>query len=543
MFNVDDIVTYVDVTEVLEVKPTKGKGRNTHMQTFEQYVLLEKIGRGKFKIVEIYNEPKIKEDKRKYNGQSEGSKQALQKHNDMTKMFKNNQLEKCISCIAIKNLLKEMGMSTLEEYLDIDFVTMREEQMQLDNYKNVLDNQLTKQRQLLKYEILGAGESPLLEALSLEHEMVQEEYRTVELEIQKTVAKIDKYNRNKSYIKPVDMFVHVGFCNDYRYKLDNRKSKYSCWQPIYYLTGNYYCLKATSDVVFNNQYSCMNTKILGLKIGEEKVQLTKIIFTQEEEDKSTWDNYVADSKGYFFNIGDEECEEIVGELDFIKHCEQLALEEFNRKYQKNCKSISDVVKINGMSKFNMIKQKYVAEEIRNYLCDGSRYEITGTIKELLDVLDKNITTSEELNEYYNQLRQEINNKFFEQLVTKQVKRFESLEKQYLDLKTEPIDEEDEYNQTLLKILEIVLSDEERGKAFDLLKYSYVLDLDEDDVQKVNKILKIEPPKKQYKKRNTSKYRKSLKDIVKEQNAPVLEVGEPHAINEDETVTVIRKRKL
>ena len=67
----NDIITYKDdICKILGVESATGNTKKAHMKTIEQYVKLEQIGKGKgtkYKIVEIYDTPKEREDGRKDN--------------------------------------------------------------------------------------------------------------------------------------------------------------------------------------------------------------------------------------------------------------------------------------------------------------------------------------------------------------------------------------------------------------------------------------------------------------------------------------------
>lgn len=61
------IKNYIELCKLLDVKPTKGKGRNYHIQEFERYCKYHKQGQ-KFIVDEVYAEPLPKVDGRVNNG-------------------------------------------------------------------------------------------------------------------------------------------------------------------------------------------------------------------------------------------------------------------------------------------------------------------------------------------------------------------------------------------------------------------------------------------------------------------------------------------
>ena len=65
--------------EALEVEPKSGSYKQKQERDFKQYFNWEKQGQ-KITVTEIYNEVQEREDKRKDNGKSEASKQALEQH-------------------------------------------------------------------------------------------------------------------------------------------------------------------------------------------------------------------------------------------------------------------------------------------------------------------------------------------------------------------------------------------------------------------------------------------------------------------------------
>lgn len=75
---VEDVIVYNDVCEMLGIEPVKATNtRKKHMKDIEQYMKLEQVGRGKWKIVEIYDSVQQREDKR---GKSESSQKALKEN-------------------------------------------------------------------------------------------------------------------------------------------------------------------------------------------------------------------------------------------------------------------------------------------------------------------------------------------------------------------------------------------------------------------------------------------------------------------------------
>ena len=70
-YKAGDVITYRDdICAILNAEPATGNTKKSHMKQIEQYMKLERIGKGKgtkYQIVEIYETPQEKQDGRKDN--------------------------------------------------------------------------------------------------------------------------------------------------------------------------------------------------------------------------------------------------------------------------------------------------------------------------------------------------------------------------------------------------------------------------------------------------------------------------------------------
>lgn len=92
VLEVFDIITYKDICSLLDEIPKTGNSKKAHIKEFERYCQIETHGRGKFKVLEIYDIPKDKIGR----GQHENSRLALKKYNDSNKVFQDDILRQSI---------------------------------------------------------------------------------------------------------------------------------------------------------------------------------------------------------------------------------------------------------------------------------------------------------------------------------------------------------------------------------------------------------------------------------------------------------------
>lgn len=127
-YKVGDTITYKDdICRILEVEPKTGNTKKAHMKQIEQYMKLERIGKGKgtkYQITEIYEQPLEKQDGRKYNGHKNFSEVLGDKRGHRPRMFPTELLNEAYGCYALLTIVKEQDVSifTLAQQEDIAFI-------------------------------------------------------------------------------------------------------------------------------------------------------------------------------------------------------------------------------------------------------------------------------------------------------------------------------------------------------------------------------------------------------------------------------------
>ena len=116
---VDGVIIYDDVCKILNVEPSKATNtRNKHMKDVSQFMKLEKVKRGKFLVVEIYDSVQERDDKRKLNGHFEKFNEILgdnRGHNPRT--IPIDLLEQFYSIIHLTEFVKERHEMSLYEFI------------------------------------------------------------------------------------------------------------------------------------------------------------------------------------------------------------------------------------------------------------------------------------------------------------------------------------------------------------------------------------------------------------------------------------------
>ena len=222
-YNVDDIITYSDVTEILNVEPKTGNTRKKHMTDVQQFMKLEQVGRGKFKIVEIYDSIQERDDNR---GKSENSQQAIKKHNEENAVFTGEDLEKLndsVSCVAIKHHLEEFDV-TLEDYLGVSEMYRQREQ----GRQQIQNNKLSQRMSLLNGE---RTLSERLDSFNKQHNSLVRQEIQIENEFNVSDDEERLCTTNEMILPMKKSLVEVGLCNQYREQLDSHKNHYSTNNP------------------------------------------------------------------------------------------------------------------------------------------------------------------------------------------------------------------------------------------------------------------------------------------------------------------------
>ena len=107
-----DVITYKDdICKILEVEPAVSNSRKAHMKQIEQYMKLERIGKGKgtkYQITEIYEQPLEKQDGRKDN--------TFVQRYEQPKMFDDNQIEKMVLLQFLRHFYSDKAYPVDEEF-------------------------------------------------------------------------------------------------------------------------------------------------------------------------------------------------------------------------------------------------------------------------------------------------------------------------------------------------------------------------------------------------------------------------------------------
>lgn len=116
---VDDVIIYDDVCKILDVEPSKATNtRNKHMKDVSQFMKLEKVKRGKFLVVEIYDSVRERDDKRKLNGHFEKFNEILgEKRHVQERVIPIDLLEQFYSIIHLTEFVKEKHEMSLYEFI------------------------------------------------------------------------------------------------------------------------------------------------------------------------------------------------------------------------------------------------------------------------------------------------------------------------------------------------------------------------------------------------------------------------------------------
>lgn len=227
-------------------------------------------------------------------------------------------------------------------------------------------------------------------------------------------------------------------------------------------------------------------KILEVKNDVYKIQFRDVIYNHDDTDTDDYHVMDSDDRYNWFNVSENEEEEvIVNEEELFKMCQLQAIDEFNKKYERRCKNITDVYKyatLDEVEDYNLIEQTFIKKHYPQYSYSVSCLKINGTIDDLLHSLNEEIETSEDLEKYHQQTRHDVNNVIYSRKLNNAYKYFNKLDKQLTDETKR----------------ELRLSNEEIDNTFSLLKYSYLLDLTDCDIKQIQKILKIRPPKQKQK---------------------------------------------
>ena len=119
---VGSFITYKDeICKVLNVEHSTGNTKKKHMKSIQQFMKLEPVGKGKglkYKVVEIYDSVRERDDKRKLNGHFEKFNEILgdnRGHNPRT--IPIDSLERFYSVVHLTEFVKETHEMSLYEFI------------------------------------------------------------------------------------------------------------------------------------------------------------------------------------------------------------------------------------------------------------------------------------------------------------------------------------------------------------------------------------------------------------------------------------------
>lgn len=208
----------------------------------------------------------------------------------------------------------------------------------------------------------------------------------------------DKFHIKKTYF---DVFIGIGLCNensrylDYFDLLNDEKFREYDLDVIYYMMNNF----------FGERQDILNYNILKDFVSEERI----IVF-----------NDIPSRKTYFY-----EDVKIENALDKV-------LDDYNKEWNKNHKSLKTIPKTQRL-KMNKDKKKNV--DIKDYKTDFKGYVIECHIKSIIEELELQDLTHDEILQKYKSLRKQVNDKCYSHYTQKIHEHFDNMEQiqQALDI--------------------------------------------------------------------------------------------------------------
>lgn len=466
---------YKTLCEFLGVKPKGGNGKIKQLKDFKQYFNWETKGQ-KITITEIYGEFQYQEYDR---GKHPNAQKALKKHNEEVGYFVGDNedlLQEVARVMQVRERLCQSGLS-LENYIYLK-----------DNVVPKRDELLEKQYEIIYHVNQNWDNDDVLE--ELEQEMVE-----VRSQIEELNEQLKRYDNTYEdlTIPTKKVFVLLGLCNAYRDELEQSRKGFSTkFIEEYGDDMSKWCLEKTSDYVFGNQYTLLQQQ--SLKVFN--VEHTKVVYTKTDVDgNSTMNNidaHLVDTlktkKFHDFDMG------YLPESTFLNMCEQKALEHYNIEKgtsYKNINSIYQNAKKDDIQYFYEIENRIITEHYPDYLFARGVIKFNNTIDSCLE-LKKDIKTTTELNDYYMDLKSQVNNVFYGRKMDYAIKYYNKLET-------------DAEKKEFLKDR---LSEEEKEHMFALIKFSYSIDLTELDLETIKKLIHVTT--------KSSPKRQSFKEVTKKQ---------------------------
>lgn len=198
----------------------------------------------------------------------------------------------------------------------------------------------------------------------------------------------DKFHIKKTYY---DVFVGIGLCNnnskyvDWFDLLNHERFREYDLDVIYYMTDNFF-----SD----------RQRILEYNILKDFVKLDRIIVFNDTPSRTT---------------NEFEKEEIKNSLDKV-------LDDYNKEWNKNHKSLKTIPK---SQRYNIVNEKKKNVDIKDYKADFKGVIIECHIKSVIEELELQNLTHDEILQKYKSLRKQVNDKCYSHYVQKIHEHFDN----------------------------------------------------------------------------------------------------------------------
>lgn len=198
----------------------------------------------------------------------------------------------------------------------------------------------------------------------------------------------DKFQVKKTYY---DVFVGIGLCNensihlDYFDLLNDEKFREYDLDVIYYIMNNF----------FGDRQDVLNYNILKDFVSEKRI----IVF-----------NGTPSRTTYFY-----EDVELENALDKV-------LDDYNKEWNKTHKSLKTIPKT---QRYNIVSEKKKNVDLKGYKADFKGYVIECNIKSIIEELELQDLTHDEIVQKYESLRQQVNDKCYSHYAKKIHKHFDN----------------------------------------------------------------------------------------------------------------------
>lgn len=198
----------------------------------------------------------------------------------------------------------------------------------------------------------------------------------------------DKFQVKKTYY---DVFVGIGLCNensinlDYFDLLNDEKFREYDLDVIYYIMNNF----------FGDRQDVLNYNILKDFVSEKRI----IVF-----------NGTPSRTTYFY-----EDVELENALDKV-------LDDYNKEWNKTHKSLKTIPKT---QRYNIVSEKKKNVDLKGYKADFKGYVIECNIKSIIEELELQDLTHDEIVQKYESLRQQVNDKCYSHYAQKIHEHFDN----------------------------------------------------------------------------------------------------------------------